>query len=128
MTDSRMSPEQRDRKMPAATSIDDRWELGASSGRASTAGGVAPASKVSGVSGSGSAGVDTGSGSTSTRRCSPVDHGARGWLITPGDSVVRPTTSSTMGSSMVAASGSYQPGTGLVSAGGSERLGVPEAN
>ena len=118
MTDSRMSPEQRDRKMPAATSIDDRWLLGSasrsSSGPAST-GGVARAPGVSGASGASgatSAAVAAGSGSTSTRGCSPVSHGASGWLATPGDSAVRPKTSSTTGSSTVAASGSYQPGTG----------------
>src|SRR5687767_5070349 len=115
MTDSRTSPEQRDRKMPAATSIDDRWLLGSASGSASgpasTVGGVAEAPGPTGAAGATLRPVAPGSGSTSTRACSPVSHGAGGWLATPGDSAVRPKTSSTTGISLVAASGSYQPGT-----------------
>ncbi len=132
MTDSRTSPEQRDRKIPAATSIEDRWLLGSASrsasGPASTADGAAGTPRPSGAPGATSGPVGSGSGSTSTRACSPVSHGASGWLATPGDSAVRPKTSSTTGSSTVAVSGSYQPGTGVGSGAAGGRLALPDAN
>jgi hypothetical protein len=132
MTDSRTSPEQRDRKMPAATSIDDRWLLGSASrsasGPASAVGGAPGVPGPAGGPGATPGAVASGSGSTSTRACSPVSHGAGGWLATPGDSAVRPKTSSTTGSSLVAASGSYQPGTGLGSDAAGGRRTRPDAN
>src|SRR5262245_38939444 len=134
MTDSRMSPEQRDRKMPAATSIDDRWLLGSASLSASASGTASAVIATPGAPGPTGAPVAapgpvaSGSGSTSTRACPPVSHGAGGWLAVPGDSAVRPKTSSTTGSSMVAASGSYQPGTGAGSDAAGGRLTRPDAN
>ena len=101
--------------MPAATSIDPRaldggGPAGSSSG--ATPGWSGPAAGAGGrdEGGAGSTGGamrSTGIAASSRLMawCSPVIHGASGWLATPGDSAARPNMSAGTGISPVSSSG-----------------------
>ncbi len=89
------------------------WAGGGATGGAG-GGAVARSSTIGGsgrTGGTGDAMPSTGIAASSRliARCSPVIHGASGWLATPGDSAARPSMSAGTGISPVSSSGRYAP-------------------